>query len=539
MHSQVASRKSQGLMVMIFAFCVLQFAFGPLVRAEPCPASGCGTGYCARDPRLPDGSACYARCTFGAPETGCSGGYRCINFSGQGICVFNDSPLIEGDAVNPRCDGGRSCPTDRTYVCASGECRIAAGQPCDRTSQCQEDAECVATSGGGKTCNPTERSVVVTPEGEVKFEPITPTLGVEIPGASLSPAAQEGGDVVIPFLPQYINAIYRYAVTIVLIAAIIMVVYGGFRYLVGASIGDIQAGKKIIIDAIVGMLIVLGAYMILNTINPALVTFSPLRLEIVNEQQLLLTIETPTGDWEAAESETGPAPSGGVAAEGEVNPLQPSGISFTPPPPNPYSTCPVVLNNAITTSPRYLPRDSRVEEFLTKAPTVITARDTRARVIAASQAAAACAMHMGSCGNTTKTINGFAGVSGAGRTRQSIGSENVRFLTQINQDCVRNHPGDRNCKLNARRQAYQRFSSQISGWPNEWARALQPGDHIWIYTAHSGGAGQHAAIFLGWAGPGRARVFNGAFKNNVRESTFCITTDCRNLYPITQVWSPD
>ncbi|MCR4256843.1 MAG: hypothetical protein NUW08_04010, partial [Candidatus Uhrbacteria bacterium] len=47
--------------------------------------------------------------------------------------------------------------------------------------------------------------------------------------------------------------------------------------LVGASIGDIQAGKKIIVDAIVGMLIVLGAYTILSTINPAttLLSFTP------------------------------------------------------------------------------------------------------------------------------------------------------------------------------------------------------------------------------------------------------------------------
>lgn len=399
----------------------------------------------------------------------------------------------------------------------------------------------MATAGGGKTCNPTSRSVTVSPEGEIKFEPITPSLGVEIPGGSLSAPTRQGGDVIIPFLGEYINAVYRYAVAVVLIAAIVMVVYGGFRYLVGASIGDIQAGKKIIIDALMGMLIVLGAYMILSTINPATVTFSPLRLEIVNEEQLLLTITTPTGDWEEAESDTGPsAPSsGGVAAAGEVNPVMSSGIAFTPPPPNPYSSCPVVLENAITTSPRYLPRDSRVQEFLTKVPTVITARDTRARVIAAAQAAVACDMHMGSCGNSTKTVNGFAGVSGAGRTRHSVGSDNVRFLTQINQDCAQNHPGDRNCKLNARAQAYQRFSSGIRDWPNAWARDLQPGDHVWIYTAHRGGAGQHATIFLGWAGPGRARVFNGAWESNVRESTFCITTDCRNLYPITQVWSPD
>ncbi len=86
-----------------------------------------------------------------------------------------------------------------------------------------------------------------------------------------------GGISQVAGLPDYINVAYRYLVTVVLVVAIVMVVYGGFRYLVGASLGDIQAGKRIIVDAIVGMLIVLGAHTILSTINPAttLLSFTP------------------------------------------------------------------------------------------------------------------------------------------------------------------------------------------------------------------------------------------------------------------------
>lgn len=86
-----------------------------------------------------------------------------------------------------------------------------------------------------------------------------------------------GGVSQVQGLPEYINVAYRYMVTVVLVVAIVMVVYGGFRYLVGASLGDIQAGKKIIQDAIVGMLIVLAAYTILSTINPAttILSFTP------------------------------------------------------------------------------------------------------------------------------------------------------------------------------------------------------------------------------------------------------------------------
>lgn len=97
-----------------------------------------------------------------------------------------------------------------------------------------------------------------------------------------------GGVSEVDGLPDYINVAYRYMVTIVLVVAIVMVVYGGFRYLVGASLGDIQAGKKIIQDAIVGMLLVLGAYTILSTINPATTLLSFKAPEPINCQDLAL-----------------------------------------------------------------------------------------------------------------------------------------------------------------------------------------------------------------------------------------------------------
>ncbi|MCC6563462.1 hypothetical protein IT087_01065 [Candidatus Uhrbacteria bacterium] len=97
-----------------------------------------------------------------------------------------------------------------------------------------------------------------------------------------------GGVSEVQGLPDYINVAYRYMVTIVLVVAIVMVVYGGFRYLVGATLGDIQTGKKIIQDAIVGMLLVLGAYTILSTINPATTILSFKAPEPIECQDLAL-----------------------------------------------------------------------------------------------------------------------------------------------------------------------------------------------------------------------------------------------------------
>ncbi|MDO8584054.1 MAG: pilin [bacterium] len=80
------------------------------------------------------------------------------------------------------------------------------------------------------------------------------------------------GKTSVNSLPEYILLAYRYAVGIAIIAAIVMVVYGGFRYLLGSAIGSVEKGKKIILDAIMGMIIVLGAWLILNTVSPATVT---------------------------------------------------------------------------------------------------------------------------------------------------------------------------------------------------------------------------------------------------------------------------
>lgn len=75
-------------------------------------------------------------------------------------------------------------------------------------------------------------------------------------------------------LPQYVSVIYRYSLGIVTLVAIIMVIYGGFQYLLGASMGQIGKGKSTIQDALSGMAILFLAYVILYTVNPKLTTLS-------------------------------------------------------------------------------------------------------------------------------------------------------------------------------------------------------------------------------------------------------------------------
>lgn len=103
---------------------------------------------------------------------------------------------------------------------------------------------------------------------------------VEIPGVTLiQPESSENNSL----LAQYIEGAQRYLISISSIAATIMFIWGAFLYLLGSSVGKVQTGKTIMLDAVIGMLLVLGATAILRILNPQLTTLKSLNV---------LTIET-------------------------------------------------------------------------------------------------------------------------------------------------------------------------------------------------------------------------------------------------------
>ena len=150
-------------------------------------------------------------------------------------------PLIKGAL-----DGGN--PADR-------ECRYGITSPTENDNT-NTGSTAPVTDTLGRTQEDVNRSIAARCEDTNPVFPVT--LGISIGGVS-----QVNG------LTEYINVVYRYLTSIVLVVAIVMVTYGGFRYLVSATPLGVSDGKDIIKNGIVGMVLVLGAYVILNTINPA------------------------------------------------------------------------------------------------------------------------------------------------------------------------------------------------------------------------------------------------------------------------------
>jgi len=78
-----------------------------------------------------------------------------------------------------------------------------------------------------------------------------------------------------PALPEYIEAIYKFALIISGVIVFGALVYGGFLYLTSAgNPARINDAKDQIFSAILGLIILFSAYLILRTINPELIMLS-------------------------------------------------------------------------------------------------------------------------------------------------------------------------------------------------------------------------------------------------------------------------
>jgi len=73
-----------------------------------------------------------------------------------------------------------------------------------------------------------------------------------------------------PSLPGYVNALYKAAISIAAFMAVVKIIFAGVKYMLSDVVTSKEDAKKDIRGALIGLLIVIGAVLILNTINPQL-----------------------------------------------------------------------------------------------------------------------------------------------------------------------------------------------------------------------------------------------------------------------------
>jgi hypothetical protein len=106
----------------------------------------------------------------------------------------------------------------------------------------------------------------------------TTTSGSSSGGLVYTPMEQIPGFGKPGDFPSHIMAVYNFGLWVVGLAALLMISIGGFIYITSAG-NNSQTGKAkaIITDAIIGILMALTSYLLLYTINPALVQIQPLK----------------------------------------------------------------------------------------------------------------------------------------------------------------------------------------------------------------------------------------------------------------------
>lgn len=87
-------------------------------------------------------------------------------------------------------------------------------------------------------------------------------------------------------LRNYIDLLFRFLLSIVVITTTVMFVYGGFKYILGATAGSVSSAKEIMTNALIGLVLTFGAVTLLRTLNPDTLKFDRLKVYLIKKQQL-------------------------------------------------------------------------------------------------------------------------------------------------------------------------------------------------------------------------------------------------------------
>lgn len=165
---------------------------------------------------------------------------------------------------------------------------------------------------------PTSTSATSTP---TQIPLIAPTLNTPIPGIEFrNYATINNQQIEIPFLAQYIAGIYRYLLSIAVIAAAVMVVYGGFKYILAANFQAVKDGKETIKDALIGLVVILAAYTIMASLTPDALNLTGVKLAYVKKEE-----------WGGGHNPPGESPPGDfpVMTPEDVKPMAPPYTALT------------------------------------------------------------------------------------------------------------------------------------------------------------------------------------------------------------------
>lgn len=118
-------------------------------------------------------------------------------------------------------------------------------------------------------------------EGPSIVDPLPSNYQEEyIPLADLPFEGLNGGPT--PSLGEYLASIFRMAIVVIVILAVLMIVYHGVAYATTGAVGKKDDHRKGVGNAILGLVLALGSWLLLNTISPRLASQLSIGIPEVN-----------------------------------------------------------------------------------------------------------------------------------------------------------------------------------------------------------------------------------------------------------------
>ncbi len=170
------------------------------------------------------------------------------------------------DSTGGSCQGKPKDPGENICCC---QMKDIPGQ-CSDTSPCPSGQDCID--------NWCQSPAVAAPLFKA------PDLQIKIPGLAKFSDVQctNDGKCGVPWIGQYIQGIYNYALSIVGIIAAIVLMAGGVLWLIsGGDASKITQAKELITGSVSGLIILSLSYVILLQINPNLTKFIPISVSYI------------------------------------------------------------------------------------------------------------------------------------------------------------------------------------------------------------------------------------------------------------------
>lgn len=216
------------------------------------------------------------------------------NNKGFYSCDYEPIQDVKQDATQGlTCNQGNtynsiSC-SGNTYTKGENKCKVSADCCQGGDSFCFLDS-CYYTGITGGSF-PTCPEVAPPPpaEAEVILDVKPPKLEINIPQLKFSDVTStldDLGYLHIPYIGEYISAIYKISMVLVSIIGVVMIIIVGVKITVLGG-EERVAGFKRIGQIVVGLSIAWGSYAILYNINPDLVNFQALKVQYIVKEDLV------------------------------------------------------------------------------------------------------------------------------------------------------------------------------------------------------------------------------------------------------------